>query len=399
MHETGIENYYAIRDGKKLYYGYTTGTCAAAAAKAAALMLATGKPVPYVDILTPKGIALNLEVLEASLETNHARCAIRKYSGDDPDVTNGILVYADVTAEKTPGVTVDGGEGVGRVTKPGLKQAIGEAAINPVPLRMIREEAERVAEDYGITGLKVIISIPAGVELAKRTFNPRLGIVGGISVLGTSGIVEPMSEAALVESIGLELRQKYALGCRRIIIAPGNYGADFIRSLCHVEESELVKCSNFIGQTIDMAVSAGYEELLFVSHIGKFIKLAGGIMNTHSREADSRAELMAACALRAGADADTARRLLDCLTTDEMLEVLQDKGLLEQTMHVAGERIDYYLNYRAKGQITIGAAVFSNGIGMLCTTGPADKWLAELKAADDQNEEKDKTDIQEEEQQ
>ena len=399
MHETGIENYYAIRDGKKLYYGYTTGTCAAAAAKAAALMLATGKPVPYVDILTPKGIALNLEVLEASLETNHARCAIRKYSGDDPDVTNGILVYADVTAEKTPGVIVDGGEGVGRVTKPGLKQAIGEAAINPVPLRMIREEAERVAEDYGITGLKVIISIPAGVELAKRTFNPRLGIVGGISVLGTSGIVEPMSEAALVESIGLELRQKYALGCRRIIIAPGNYGADFIRSLCHVEESELVKCSNFIGQTIDMAVSAGYEELLFVSHIGKFIKLAGGIMNTHSREADSRAELMAACALRAGADADTARRLLDCLTTDEMLEVLQEKGLLEQTMHVAGERIDYYLNYRAKGQITIGAAVFSNGIGMLCTTGPADKWLAELKAADDQNEEKDKTDIQEEEQQ
>ena len=166
-----------------------------------------------------------------------------------------------------------------------------------------------------------------------------------------------------------------------------------------MEESELVKCSNFIGQTIDMAVSAGYEELLFVSHIGKFIKLAGGIMNTHSREADSRAELMAACALRAGADADTARRLLDCLTTDEMLEVLQEKGLLEQTMHVAGERIDYYLNYRAKGQITIGAAVFSNGIGMLCTTGPADKWLAELKAADDQNEEKDKTDIQEAEQQ
>lgn len=384
MHETGIENYYAIRDGKKLYYGYTTGTCAAAAAKAAALMLATGQAVPYVDILTPKGIALNLEVLEAEREQTHARCAVRKYSGDDPDVTNGILVYADVTIEQTPGVTVDGGEGVGRVTKPGLKQAIGEAAINPVPLRMIREEAERVAEDYGITGLKVVISIPAGVELAKRTFNPRLGIVGGISVLGTSGIVEPMSEAALVESIGLELRQKYAMGCRRIIISPGNYGADFIRSLCHVEETELVKCSNFIGQTIDMAVNAGYPELLFVSHIGKFIKLAGGIMNTHSREADSRAELMAACALRAGATAETARRLLDCLTTDEMLEVLQQNGLLEKTMEIAGERIDYYLNYRAKGQITIGAAVFSNETGMLCMTGPAAQWLAELKEKEQQ---------------
>ena len=379
MHETGIEGYYAIRDGKKLYYGYTTGTCAAAAAKAAAMMLATGKPVAYVDILTPKGIALNLEVQEAALEEGHARCAVQKYSGDDPDVTNGILVYADVTLEKAPGVVVDGGVGVGRVTKPGLKQAIGEAAINPVPLRMIREAAETVAEDYGLRGLKVVISIPAGVELAKKTFNPRLGIVGGISVLGTSGIVEPMSEAALVESIGLELRQKYALGCRRIIIAPGNYGADFIRSLCHVEESELVKCSNFIGQTIDMAVSAGFPEVLFVSHIGKFIKLTGGIMNTHSREADSRAELMAACALRAGATAETARRLLDCLTTDEMLEVLQAQGLLEKTMEIAGQRIDYYLNYRAKGQLTIGAAVFSNETGMLCTTGPADQWLAELK--------------------
>ena len=382
MHETGIENYYAIRDGKKLYYGYTTGTCAAAAAKAAASMLATGQTVPYVDILTPKGIALNLEVLEPSVDGNHARCAVRKYSGDDPDVTDGILVYADVTAEKTPGVTVDGGEGVGRVTKPGLKQAVGEAAINPVPLRMIREEVEHVAEDYGIAGVRVIISIPAGVELAKRTFNPRLGIVGGISVLGTSGIVEPMSEAALVESIGLELRQKYALGCRRIIVSPGNYGADFIRTLVHVEETELVKCSNFIGQTIDMAVSAGYTELLFVSHIGKFIKLTGGIMNTHSREADARAELMAACALRAGADADTARRLLECITTDEMLEILRAAGLLEKAMEIAGQRIDYYLNWRAKGQITIGAAVFSNETGMLCTTGPAEKWIEELKAAE-----------------
>lgn len=382
MHETGIENYYAIRDGKKLYYGYTTGTCAAAAAKAAAHMLATGQTVPYVDILTPKGIALNLEVLEPSVDGNHARCAIRKFSGDDPDVTDGILVYADVTAEKTPGVTVDGGEGVGRVTKPGLKQAVGEAAINPVPLRMIREEVEHVAEDYGIAGVRVVISIPAGVELAKRTFNPRLGIVGGISVLGTSGIVEPMSEAALVESIGLELRQKYALGCRRIIVSPGNYGADFIRTLVHVEETELVKCSNFIGQTIDMAVSAGYTELLFVSHIGKFIKLTGGIMNTHSREADARAELMAACALRAGADADTARRLLECITTDEMLEVLRAAGLLEKAMEIAGQRIDYYLNWRAKGQITIGAAVFSNETGMLCTTGPAEQWIKELRAAE-----------------
>jgi len=380
MHETGIEGYYTLKDGKKLRFGYTTGTCAAAAAKAAALMLATGQEVETVDIMTPKGIALNLEILEAKRDENSAVCAVKKFSGDDPDVTNGVLVYARAELKKEPGIEIDGGEGVGRVTKPGLKQNIGEAAINPVPMQMIRQEAERVAEDYGVTaGMKIVISIPAGVELAKRTFNPRLGIVGGISVLGTSGIVEPMSEAALVESIGLELRQKYALGCRRVIIAPGNYGTDFIRSLCYMEESELVKCSNYIGQTIDMAVETGFKELFFVSHIGKFIKVAGGIMNTHSKEADSRAELMAACALRAGCTAETALKILDCLTTDEMLKTLQEAGKLRETMAIAGERIDYYLNYRAKGQITIGALVFSNEQGILCTTGPAQAWLDELK--------------------
>ena len=383
MHETGIEGYYAIRDGKKLYYGYTTGTCAAAAAKAAALMLATGGPVPCVDILTPKGIALNLEVLEAERTAQRAKCAIRKDAGDDPDVTDGILVYAEARWSNTPGVHVDGGEGVGRVTKPGLKQAIGEAAINPVPMQMIRAAAEEALDEQGVSaGLDIVISIPAGVELAKRTFNPRLGIVGGISVLGTSGIVEPMSEAALVESIQLELRQKYALGCRRLLVSPGNYGADFLRTLCAVEESELVKCANFIGQTIDAAAETGYPELLFISHIGKFIKLAGGIMNTHSREADARGELMAACALRAGADADTARAIMDCLTTDEMLRILQRAGMLEATMAVAGEKIDYYLNYRARGQITLGAIVFSDETGILCTTGPAAQWLEELKSRD-----------------
>ena len=380
MHETGIEGYYALKDGKKLRFGYTTGTCAAAAAKGATEMLIRGKDVETVDILTPKGIALNLELLDIRREAGHVSCAVQKFSGDDPDVTNGILVYADVCWQKEPGVAVDGGTGVGRVTKPGLKQKIGEAAINPVPMQMIRNEVEHTLDDCGIAeGVKVVISIPAGVELAKKTFNPRLGIEGGISVLGTSGIVEPMSEAALVESIGLELRQKRALGCERVLVSPGNYGADFLRSLCSVEESELVKCSNYIGQTIDMAAEAGYPELFFVSHIGKFIKLTGGIMNTHSKEADARAELMAACALRAGCSAETAREILDSLTTDESLRILQEAGLLEKTMEVVSQRIDYYLNYRAKGQLTISALVFSNELGILCLTGKAEQWLKELK--------------------
>ena len=302
-----------------------------------------------------------------------------------------MLVYADVCWRKEAGVDVDGGTGVGRVTKPGLKQKIGEAAINPVPMQMIRSEVEHALDDCGIAeGVRVVISIPAGVELAKKTFNPRLGIEGGISVLGTSGIVEPMSEAALVESIGLELRQKRALGCERALVSPGNYGADFIRGLCGVEESELVKCSNYIGQTIDMAIEAGFPELFFVSHIGKFIKLTGGIMNTHSKEADARAELMAACALRAGCSAKTARAILDSLTTDESLRIIQESGLLEKTMEIVSQRIDYYLNYRAKGQLKIGALVFSNELGVLCLTGPARDWLQELKDRD----KTDKGDIQ-----
>ena len=391
MHETGIEGYYALKDGKKLRFGYTTGTCAAAAAKAATQMLIRGAEIQTVDILTPKGIALNLELEDVRREPGRVSCAVRKFSGDDPDVTNGVLVYAEVCWRKEPGVDVDGGVGVGRVTKPGLKQKIGEAAINPVPMQMIRSEVERALDDCGIAeGVKVVISIPAGVELAKKTFNPRLGIEGGISVLGTSGIVEPMSEAALVESIGLELRQKRALGCSRALVSPGNYGADFIRGLCGVEESELVKCSNFIGQTIDMAAEAGFPELFFVSHIGKFIKLTGGVMNTHSREADARAELMAACALRAGCTAETARAILDSLTTDESLRIIQEAGLLEKTMEVAAQRIDYYLNYRAKGQIRVGALVFSNELGVLCLTGPAADWLRELKESHRETTDSDK---------
>ncbi len=306
--KTGIEDYYAIKNGNKLQFGFTTGTCAAAATKAAALMLVSGKMIQRVHIITPKGIALNLEVLEPEIKSNEASCAIRKISGDDPDVTDGVLVYSTVTWQKEPGIRVDGGLGVGRVTRPGLKQKIGEVAINPVPMEMIKAAANEALADCGqAEGLKVVISIPQGVELAKKTFNPRLGIEGGISVLGTSGIVEPMSEQALIDCIELEIRQKYAGGQRRIIMAQGNYGADFIKELCGVQDEQIIKCSNFIGVSLDMAAAEGVKELLLVGNIGKLVKLAGGIMNSHSKEADARAELIAASAIRAGCSLETAR--------------------------------------------------------------------------------------------
>ena len=291
MPKSGIEAYYTLKDGKKLQFGYTTGTCAAAAAKAATLLLLTGRVPETVHILTPKGIALDLEVLEPRRAEGAASCAIQKYSGDDPDVTNGILVFAKVRARPEPGILIDGGVGVGRVTKPGLKQAIGEAAINPVPREMIRLAAEEALDECGqVTGLSIIISVPEGVEIAQKTFNPRLGIEGGISILGTSGIVEPMSEDALVESIELEIRQKHALGRKRLFITPGNYGADFAKAVCSMDETELVKCSNYIGRTLDIAAAEGFREVLLIGHVGKLVKLSGGIMNTHSREGDGRAE-------------------------------------------------------------------------------------------------------------
>ena len=383
MHETGIEPYFVMKDGKKLRFGYTTGTCASAAAKAATIMLLSGKTPQSVKIMTPKGIELDLEVLEPECGENGTCCAVRKFSGDDPDITNGVLVYASAALRKEPGVGVHGGIGVGRVTKPGLKQAIGEAAINPVPMEMIRRAAEEAMDDCGATvGLDITISIPAGVELAKKTFNPRLGIVGGISVLGTSGIVEPMSEEALLASIELEVRQKHALGTKRIIITPGNYGADFANAVCSIPETDLVKCSNFVGKVIDMAADEGFEEVLLIGHIGKLIKVSGGIMNTHSREADCRAELMAVAALRAGADAELAGQILECVTTDEMLRGIKDAGLLEKTMSAVEEKIDFYLKNRVREKCVIGAIVFSEAYGTLCTTGPAGAWLEEMRNGD-----------------
>lgn len=384
MHQTGIESHYALVDGKKLRFGYTTGTCAAAASKAATLLLLTKTAPKTVHIDTPKGIALDLEVLEPSLKDGTAVCAVQKSSGDDPDVTDGVLVYAAVSASDRPGIAIDGGVGVGRVTKPGLKAPIGAAAINPGPKEMIRRAIEEaLSECEQVCGISAVISVPEGVALAEKTFNPRLGIEGGISILGTSGIVEPMSEQALVDSIRLEIRQKHALGASRLVLTPGNYGADFLKALCGMAEDEIVKCSNFIGRALDMAAEEGFSEVLLVGHVGKLIKLAGGIMNTHSKEGDARAELMAACALRAGASSDTAREILDCVTTDEMLKRTADAGVFDGTVKVMGERIAFYLAHRVKGQFAVGALVFSDVYGTLCSIGPADAWIAERRGREE----------------
>lgn len=384
---TGLEDYYILKDGKKLRYGYTTGSCAAAAAKAAAQMLLTGQTVEEIALQTPKGILLHLLVEDISRGEGWVRCAIRKDGGDDPDVTNGILVYAKVNkinaVAKDTEMELDGGIGVGRVTRTGLYQQPGEAAINPVPRKMILESVEEICQDHGFSGkLHVEISIPAGVELAKRTFNPRLGIEGGISVLGTSGIVVPMSEDALIASIRLEMKMHVKNGAQYLVITPGNYGAMFSRDKLDIDLTYSMKCSNYLGETLDMAEELGVKGILFISHIGKFVKVSGGIMNTHSRCADSRAELMAAQAFRAKAPMEVIGKILDSQTTEESVQILKDAGYLETTMAIMAEKIQFYLDHRTGKRIETGAIIFSNVEGVLAKTETVDTLMDKINGQD-----------------
>lgn len=369
MHKTGLEGFYSIKNNQKMRFGYTTGSCAAGAAKAAARMLLEERRVTKETLLTPKGILLTLDILHITQEENMVSCAVRKDAGDDPDTTDQLEIFAKVEKSVQPGIQIQGGPGVGIVTKKGLEQPVGSPAINKVPRRMITEELETIAkENHYEGGLCVTISVPEGAEAAKRTFNPRLGITGGISILGTSGIVEPMSESALIKSIEVEMRQKVENGAEYLLVTPGNYGAAYVQEHMNLPFEDNMKCSNYVGETLDMAVDMGVKGILFISHIGKFVKVAAGIMNTHSRSADARAEILAANAIRAGISLDAAREILDTVTTDEALTIIKREGLLDVVMKELTQKILFYLNHRAYDRMLLGAVLFSNQHGYLGET-------------------------------
>ncbi len=379
--KNGLEDQYIQKDNKRMKLGYTTGSCAAASAKAAAKMLLGGQTIDTVDLMTPKGILLHLTILEVTRGADFVQCAIRKDSGDDPDVTNGILVYAKVSKRSQDAdIMIDGGTGVGRVTRPGLEQPVGNAAINRIPRRMITDAVQDTCDEYDYSGgMNILISIPEGVNVANKTFNPNLGIQGGISVLGTSGIVEPMSEKALIDSIRVEMKMVVAGGARYLLISPGNYGVDFTKEHLSIPDVPIIKCSNYVGETIDMAMELGVKGILFISHIGKFIKVAGGIMNTHSKYADARLEILCANALRAGATNETLQEILQSTTTDEAIGILERTGLTEKTMVHVLEKIEFHLNRRSYHQIPIGAIVFSNQFGYIGQTKNAEELLTCLE--------------------
>lgn len=355
-------------------YGFTTGSCAAAASGAAAYMLLTGKTKTDITVETPSGRIFKAAILDIKRSENSVSCAVRKTAGDDPDITDGALIYSEVSIRES-GFSIDGGKGVGRVTRPGLDQPVGAAAINRVPREMIEKKVSEVCSFTGYSGgLKIIISVPEGERLAEKTFNPKLGIAGGISILGTSGIVEPMSERAFIETIRLELKQKRAEGERRTVISPGNYGREFMKKSYGFDLDRSVKCGNFIGLTVDMAKEEGFGELLLLGHIGKLIKVAGGIMNTHSREADCRMEILASLGLLCGADGGTARSILRCALTDEAVEILEEAGIKQAVMDMAVERICGNLERRTE-KMKIECMMFSNKFGELGKSREAEKWF------------------------
>ena len=372
-------NEFVYRSGKLLRCGYTTGSCAAAAAKAAAMCVLSGEFPDSVTLPTPKGITLTLDVLGPEITGSYAKCAIKKDSGDDPDITNGILVFATV-AKSENGITITGGEGIGKVTKAGLDQPVGEWAINSVPRKMIAEAVSEAAEKYGYTGgFTVEISIPDGAELAKRTYNPRLGIEGGISVIGTSGIIEPMSNAALIDTIRTELNMRKAGGHENIFFTLGNYGENFIARAMPFDVERSVKCSNFIGDAVDIALELGFRGILIIGHIGKLVKLGAGIMNTHSAQADGRMDVLVTCGALAGAELAVLQKIPDCVTVDAALDILGEAGMMQPTLDTLAERAGYYLNAKVKGAAKTAAVMFSDKHDILVKTEGADELINTIK--------------------
>lgn len=374
---------YVYKGKKRLRCGYTTGSCAAAAAKAAAEILLGGHEISETELMTPSGRVLKLDISNIKIASDSVSCSVQKDSGDDPDITNGVYVYAEVFKTKN-GIEITGGEGIGMVTKPGLDRPVGDSAINTVPRGMITKAVVQIAEKYGYSGgFKIVVSIPGGEELAKKTFNPRIGIVGGLSVIGTTGIVEPMSDKAIVETIRTEASAKRAQGQKSLLLVVGNYGERFLKENMPKIADKSVMCSNFIGEALDIGVSLGFENILLVGHIGKAAKLGSGIMNTHSSYADGRMETLMACGVMAGVPSDVLCKIDGCVSVDAALDILYEDKAADKLLDVLINRIDFYLRARVKGGAETAAVVFSDKHPVLLKTGKADEIIRALENTED----------------
>lgn len=352
-------------NGKILKCGYTTGSCATAGAVAGAIYLLEGYMPNSVDIFAPNNNIITIPIKSYSTCENNISCTVLKDGGDDIDITHGIEIVTTVK-KIDKDIHIDGGTGVGTVTKKGLNQPVGNKAINSTPRDMIKYNLKEISNANGyIGGFEVIITVPKGEEVANKTFNPRLGIVNGISILGTTGIVRPMSDKAILDTIKAELNVKKSSGIKDLTLTLGNYGNFFLKENVSVNENSIVQCSNFIGDTLDMANELGFNSVLLIGHIGKLVKLGCGLMNTHSKYGDARMETISICALKCGASIETLNKIMECVTTDDAIQILKDNQIFEDTIKVLKDRISFYLNKRVGNNLKISFIIFSNVHGKL----------------------------------
>lgn len=347
------------KNGKMLKYGYTTGSCARIAVRAALKSLLLGIEEKTEHLVLRDDLEFDLEILDRKKTEKTASCAVRKYSGDDPDITNGTLIYAEVSVSESEQkeITIDGGNGIGRVTKKGLDQPVGAAAINSGPRKSITEEAEAIAAAAGFAGkISIVISAPEGEVLAKKTFNEKLGITGGISILGTTGILEPMSDRAVIETVKANLQVVRAAGYEKVVLVPGNIGETFATQVLGVSEAQVVQCSNYIGDALLLAAKQEFTSICLVGHVGKMVKLAGKMMNTHSMYGDCRKEIVAAYAALYGCSRDGIRAIMDSVSTDDMVEILRNESesVLRDTFEAITKEIAENIRYYIQKNLPVG---------------------------------------------
>jgi cobalt-precorrin-5B (C1)-methyltransferase len=370
-----IDDYVTVA-GKRLRKGYTTGSCAAAASKAATQMLVGGVQLAKVCINTPAGKNLELPLIDGVLGEGYAECAVIKDGGDDPDITTGLKIFAKAEYALDHQITVKAEEGIGTVTLPGLKVEVGRPAINPVPMRMIQEAVREVLPpDQGVI---ITLRVPGGEKLAQRTYNPKLGIIGGISIIGTTGIVEPMSEDAWKEALALELKVLKNKGYQTCVFVFGNYGQEFAVNFLGIGEVRVLKISNFVGYMLEKAVEYEFESLLIIGHLGKLVKVAGGIFHTHSRVADARMEILALYAALEGGSLDTVQKIYECKTTEAAARIINTAGLKGVYRRIA-ENTSRRCTEFTYQQLRIGTVLFNEDHTLLYTDQTAEAIILELK--------------------
>ncbi|MBC8743552.1 cobalt-precorrin-5B (C(1))-methyltransferase [Lactobacillus sp. Marseille-P7033] len=372
------EDNYVYYNGRKLRKGFTTGTTATAATVAAIRTLLNQEPQETVTVHAANGKTAIFDVEQTDFDEQQASCAIKKDGGDDQDATDGALIFATVKLRDDNEIRLDGGKGVGRVTKEGLANKPGMPAINPTPRRVIKAAArEELGEKRGVD---IVISVPEGERIAKLTYNPRLGIVGGISILGTSGVVTPMSESSWKHSISIEMNIHRKRGDNTIVLVPGNYGEDFAKDELGIPNAKIVQMSNFVGYVLHETQRLGFTKVLIVGDLGKMIKVAGGIFSTHSKDADARAEIMVAnLALMGGVPTTFLRKINQCLTTISMIKMIDEAGYQDVYQMIADKiklRAEKLLAHR-EPHVEIDAVIFSRESGFLAASKPLQEIMGE----------------------